>query len=248
MPKKKSAQGGRKMGRPRAGQERLNRERILEAALRIVDEEGMEALSMRRLGAELGVDPMSVYRHLPGKEAVVSGLVERVFSEMRPPPSGRVTWQERVRAWATAYVELARSHPNLVLRIVSDAAAISDAMLQISEPLYAALWEAGLPPRKIALAAGTVVDFVHGYVLADDSDHPEDSTHSVDTGFERNLLARLEAQPDRASPTMRLVFRALVEDSTSDDPVSSFDSGLNILLRGIEAGAGHATDRQRTSS
>ena len=62
-------------GRPRAGQEALSRGRILDAALRLVDEEGMGALSMRRLGAELGVNPMSIYHHLPGKGAVVSGLV-----------------------------------------------------------------------------------------------------------------------------------------------------------------------------
>ena len=72
-------------GRPRAGQEALSRGRILDAALRLVDEEGMGALSMRRLGAELAVNPMSIYHHLPGKGAVISGLVELVFSGMRVP-------------------------------------------------------------------------------------------------------------------------------------------------------------------
>jgi len=224
------------MGRPRAGQERLNRERILEAALRIVDEEGMEALSMRRLGAELGVDPMSVYRHLPGKEAVVSGLVEQVFSEMRLPPSGGATWQERVRAWATAYVELARSHPNLVLRIVSDAAAVSDAMLQVSEPLYAALWDAGLPPREAALAAGTVVDFVHGHALSEESSStPDDAAPVEDSAFERDMLARLEAQPAESFPTMLRVFRVLAEDATDMNRHPVFDGSLDVLLAGIEA-------------
>ena len=70
-------------GRPRLGRELLSRERILGAALRVVDEEGMGALSMRRLGAELGVNPMSIYHHLPDKGAVVSGLVGLVFSGMR---------------------------------------------------------------------------------------------------------------------------------------------------------------------
>ena len=60
---------GRRLGRPKAGQELLTRERILDAALRLVDEQGMAALSMRRLAAELGVDPMALYHHLPGKAA-----------------------------------------------------------------------------------------------------------------------------------------------------------------------------------
>ena len=226
---------GKQIGRPKAGQERLSRERILEAALGLVDEEGMEALNMRRLGAKLGVDPMSIYRHLPSKEAVVSGLVEKVFSEMEVEPPQGQDWRERVRAWAGAYVGLVRSHPNLVLQIVSDAAAVSDAMLQISEPLYAALWEVGLSPRGIALASDTVVDFVHGHVLAEAQGHSDDSAHSDNAGFERDLLARLEAQPADRAPTMRRVFRALAEDESERDSALAFTVGLNILLAGIEA-------------
>jgi AcrR family transcriptional regulator len=60
----------------------LSREKILKVALRVVDEERMDALSMRRLGAELGVNPMSIYHHLPDKAAVIAGLVELVFSGM----------------------------------------------------------------------------------------------------------------------------------------------------------------------
>ena len=223
------------------GQERLSRARILETALRVIDEEGLGALSMRRLGAELGVDPMSIYRHLPSKEAVVSGLIEQVFAEMRLPALEGSNWQERVRAWAAAYVGLARSHPNLVLQIVSDTAAVSDAMLRISEPLYAALWEAGLSPRKLALAAGTVVDFVHGHALAENSMSP-----SEDASFKRDLLARLEAEPTESFPTMRRVFRALAEGATSVDPVSAFAGSLDVLLEGIKAIANDATDQRRT--
>lgn len=215
----------KKVGRPRAGRERLTRERVLGAALGIVDGEGMGALSMRRLAGELGVDPMSIYHHLPGKDAVVSGLVEVVFSRMELPTFEGLSWQERVRAWVRAYRELARAHPNLVLQIVSDAAAASDAMLRISEPLYAALEDAGLSLRKVSVAAGAVVDFVHGNALAGESVPSEKGS------FERDLLARLEAQPEESSPTMRRVFRAIVEDTTNADSVS----GLDIILEGIEA-------------
>src|SRR5918997_2014579 len=156
-------QGARKSGRPRAGQEPLTREAILGAALRVVDGEGMGALSMRRLAAELGVNPMSIYHHLPGKEAVVSGLVGVVFSRMRVPSSGVMPWQERVRAYAHAYRNVVRSHPNLALEIVSDAAAVSEAVLSGAEPLYGALEEAGLSPAMVGRAADSLVDFVHGF-------------------------------------------------------------------------------------
>ena len=65
-------------GRPRSGERSLTRGEILGAALRIVDNHGVGALTMRRLAGELGVNPMSIYHHLPGKAAVLSGLVEVV--------------------------------------------------------------------------------------------------------------------------------------------------------------------------
>ena len=218
-------------GRPRAGQEALSRGRILDAALRLVDEEGMGALSMRRLGAELGVNPMSIYHHLPGKGAVISGLVELVFSGMRVRYSDGSPWQDQVRAWAETYRDLVRSHPNLVLEIVSSAAAVTEAVLLVNEPLYAALDEAGLPPAEVVVVADSVVDFVHGFAIAEGAQPPG---HPFDR---RELLERLETGAANILPTMRRVFRALTADEARYDFDRGFDAGLSILLMGIEASA-----------
>jgi TetR/AcrR family tetracycline transcriptional repressor len=227
-------------GRPRAGEEPLTREGILGAALGIVDGEGMEALSMRRLAAELGVNPMSIYHHLAGKEAVVSGLVGVVFSGMRVPSSGGLPWQERVRAYAHAYRDVVRSHPNLTLRIVSDAAAVSEAVLLGGEPLYGALEDSGLPPTKIVRAADSLVDFVHGFALGEASN----PSGEFDIGSE--LLARLEAQPAGKVPAMRRVFGALGEEGARYDFDDAFEAGLDILVGGIEAVADEGSGRGRT--
>jgi TetR/AcrR family transcriptional regulator, tetracycline repressor protein len=218
-------------GRPRAGQESLSRGRILEAALRLVDEEGMGALSMRRLGAELSVNPMSIYHHLPGKDTVISGLVELVFSGMEVRYPDGSPWQEQVRAWARAYRDLARSHPNLVLEIVSNAAAVTEAVLLVNEPLYAALDEAGLLPAEVVVAADSVVDFIHGFAIAEGAQplgHPFDR---------RELLERLEAGAIDVLPTMSRVFRALTADEARYDFDQGFDASLGILLKGIEHSA-----------
>ena len=218
-------------GRPRAGQEALSRGRILDAALRLVDEEGMGALSMRRLGAELGVNPMSIYHHLPGKGAVISGLVELVFSGMRVRYSDGSPWQDQVRAWAETYRDLVRSHPNLVLEIVSSAAAVTEAVLLVNEPLYAALDEASLPPAEVVVVADSVVDFVHGFAIAEGTQPPG---HPFDR---REQLERLETGAANVLPTMRRVFRALTTDEARYDFDRGFDAGLSILLMGIEASA-----------
>src|ERR1700679_3845351 len=82
-PKSSNTRAGarRQVGRPPV----TSRAEVLEAALRIVDEQGLERLTMRRLGAELGVDPMTVYHHVPDKAALFDGLVELVYSEVSSP-------------------------------------------------------------------------------------------------------------------------------------------------------------------
>jgi AcrR family transcriptional regulator len=191
----------------------------------------MGALSMRRLGAELGVNPMSIYHHLPGKGAVISGLVELVFSGMRVRYSDGSPWQDQVRAWAETYRDLVRSHPNLVLEIVSSAAAVTEAVLLVNEPLYAALDEAGLPPAEVVVVADSVVDFVHGFAIAEGAQPPG---HPFDR---RELLEHLETGAANVLPTMRRVFRALTADEARYDFDRGFDAGLSILLMGIEASA-----------
>jgi AcrR family transcriptional regulator len=197
--------------------------------LELVDEEGMDALTMRRLGAALSVNPMSVYHHLPGKDAVISGLVELVFSGMRVRYPDGSSWQDRVRAWAEAYRDLVRSHPNLVLEIVSNAAAVTEAALLVNEPLYGALDESGLSPAEVVQAADSVVDFVHGFALAEGA---QPLGHSFDR---RDLLERLEAGSNDGLPATSRVFRALTRDEARYDFNRGFDAGLGILLKGIEA-------------
>jgi AcrR family transcriptional regulator len=63
----------------------LSRERVLDAALALADESGVESLSMRKLAKELGVEAMSLYNHVASKEDLLNGLVDRVFAEIEPP-------------------------------------------------------------------------------------------------------------------------------------------------------------------
>jgi len=199
--------------------------------LRLVDEEGMDALTMRRLGAELDVNPMSIYHHLSGKDAVISGLVELVFSGMRVCYPDGSPWQDQVRAWAASYRSLVCSHPNLVLEIVSNAAAVTEAVLLVNEPLYAALDEAGLLPAEVVVVADSIVDFTHGFAIAEGAQPPG---HPFDR---RELLERLETGGADVLPAMSRIFRALTADEAHYNFDRGFDAGLGILLKGIEASA-----------
>ena len=159
----------RKQGRPKASEEPLTRQRILATALQLVNEQGVNNLTMRRLATTLNVDPMSIYHHLPGKSAVIAGMVEIVFGEFRVPTTDDAPWQDQVRAFVMGYRNLTRTYSNLVLYLVTDAEAGAKAALPANEILYRALAKAGLSPRMVLHAADLIVDYLNGYALAGSS-------------------------------------------------------------------------------
>jgi TetR/AcrR family transcriptional regulator, tetracycline repressor protein len=219
----------RRAGRPRAGEESLTRGRILEAALSLVDEGGIEALSMRRLAKDLGVDPMAIYHHVPNKRALLSALIEEVFSRMPVPESGETgDWRERVESWARAFRDVGRAHPKLVPHLASYPEAATEATLESTEELYAAFEAAGMMPGQIFGAVGVVVDYLNGFALAEASGvlgAPDEH---------REMLSMLDARPQDQLPAMRRTLAALsVEDLGTD-----FEFGLEVVLAGLEATAG----------
>ena len=214
----------RRPGRPKAGDEILSRPRILAAALAIVDAEGVDALSMRRLAHALGVDPMAVYRHLPDKAAVIDGVVETVFAEFRVPTVAGQSWQDDVRAFAAAYRALVHAHPALMVYLITHTEASAPAALAAGEFLHAALARTPLSPRQIVHAANTIVDYLNGYALGE-------STGLVHlTAGYRDLYAALRQLPPDRFPTMQRVYGALDPAELAGDPLV----GLEIVLAGIE--------------
>jgi AcrR family transcriptional regulator len=215
------------MGRPKAGQETLSRERILSVALQMIDEQGMKGFSLRRLAAELAVDPMAIYYHLPNKQAILAGLVERVFAGLRLPPASLQSWPERLRAVARAYHSLARAHPHLVLYLVTDRASAAVAALDLNEALYEVLVEAGLSPQMIVRASDLVVDYVNGFALA------EVSGSAGQPDEWRELRELLDGQPSERFPALHYVFGNFTGEEWGD----SFEAGLDIIVAGIAAAA-----------
>ncbi len=219
----------RRVGRPRAGDEPLTRARIVGVALSLVDEDGIGALSMRRLAGELGVDPMAIYHHLPNKRALLFAMIEEVFSEMRVPElEESAGWRERVRAWSRAFRDVARAHPKLVPHLASYPEAAAEATLESTEELYAAFEAAGMTPRQIVGAVGVVVDYLIGYAFA------EASGALGEPDEQQEMLEMLDARPQGELPAMRRTLEAL----RGEDLGTDFEFGLEVMLAGLEATAG----------
>ena len=220
---------GRSRGRPPKGRARLTRERILTAALDLVAHEGLDSLSMRRLAAELGVNPMSIYHHVESKRALLDALVERAFGQFRMPPAPTAEWEEQVRAWAEGYRALTLRYQRLVLHLVSDPRAASRAASMVAEPLYAALRDAGLKPEGVLRAADTLVDLVHGIALA------ESARPRLDPLDRRAILG--QAVVPAEAPTLHEVVGALSPEQAVHDWDAAFAAALDLLLAGVRATA-----------
>ena len=170
---------------------RLSRRRILRAALRLIDRDGLEALSMRRLGAALGFEAMSLYRHFASKEAVLDGVVELLTEQIEVPPVGSGSWPEAIRRVVRSYRALAHAHPRafplIALRPLSTPGAIARG-----EATIALLLAAGVDERRALLAFRTLVSYANGYLLEElAAGEPRFTTGDPDAEFEWGLEAVL---------------------------------------------------------
>ena len=117
---------------------------MLAAALALLDREGLEGISMRRLGETLGVEAMSLYRYVPSKAALLDGLYEAVLEGMPEPPPGTDT-KSLLRERARALRAVLRAHPQALPLFASRPAVTPHAMAHV-ELVLAALGRAGFPP------------------------------------------------------------------------------------------------------
>jgi len=133
----------------------ITRELLITTALEIVDRDGLEALSMRKLGAELGVDPMTAYRHLPNKEALLDGVMEAVVSEVDLEVDASRPWQDQLRQLTQANMAALLAHPN-VLPVLARRPLVTPGSLRLVERAFQIMADAGIPLRDAALAINAV--------------------------------------------------------------------------------------------
>ncbi|MEV5956077.1 TetR family transcriptional regulator [Streptomyces sp. NPDC051987] len=141
---------------------------IYAAALRLIDADGVEALTMRKLATELDANPMSLYHHVPNKEAVLRGVARTVGAQFRTVPlEGGTPWQERIRLLATDFRTLAHRHPNLMAYSFSH----QPDFIQPDDPFWTALTAivaaAGVPESQAPEIAALLVAFVIGVLSAE---------------------------------------------------------------------------------
>jgi TetR/AcrR family transcriptional regulator, tetracycline repressor protein len=145
----------------------LSRAHIVRTALALIDRDGVEALTMRRFGAELGVDPMAVYHYVPTKAALFDGVVEAVHDEIDldgiDPGEG---WRATAVAAARSLRAVLRRHPN-ALPILATRPVYSARVLDQSERMLALVTAGGLAPRDALHLVSCLRAFTVGHVLVE---------------------------------------------------------------------------------
>jgi AcrR family transcriptional regulator len=217
-------------GAVRAGDGKITREVVLAAALEIIDRDGVGALSMRRLAAALDRDPMILYRHAPGKAALLDGVVEMVLAQFRVDPTDR-DWTAQLRAVARDYRALALAHPNVVPLLVARPLATPLSLrprgtLRPLEDLLALLTSAGFSGPDALHVYRALIGFLNGHLL--------------------NELQELVENPDETDDLLRLgmhrlplsefpLLRSLAHSLACYDGAAELERGLDILIAGLAA-------------
>jgi AcrR family transcriptional regulator len=121
----------------------LTREMLTAAALRIVDTQGLDALSMRRLGQELGVDPMAAYRHIPNKGILLDAIVEAVMAEINTDAvDASAPWQDQLRTLALSYLATLMAHPHAA-PLIAERSLRTAGSLRVVEKALRIMTDAG---------------------------------------------------------------------------------------------------------
>ena len=193
----------------------LSRERIADTALRFIDDHGLDALSMRKLGAELGVEAMSLYNHVANKDdllgAVADLLYEQILTEYGVP-SGN--WQAQARVMAASYVSVAIAHPH-AFSLLLNRPPVGEGGLRFMDRIVTIFDDVTDDLHIAALAFSVVANWVVG-TLVQRVDPNADLEPPSAAGFERVAAFRAE----------------LVNGMTDEE---RFSEGLETVLAGVEA-------------
>ncbi|HUR02237.1 MAG TPA: TetR family transcriptional regulator [Nonomuraea sp.] len=148
----------------------LTPEEIYNTALRLVDEVGVEGLSMRKLAAELDVNPMSLYHHVESKTALIRQICATQGLRVELPGED-LPWPERVRMLAHAYRGLSRAHPSMWRYIHAHPEVIASRTGGLWDVLFPILVTAGVPESELRRTADVLYGFVTGLVFAESTGH-----------------------------------------------------------------------------
>ncbi|MFI9320877.1 TetR/AcrR family transcriptional regulator C-terminal domain-containing protein [Kitasatospora aureofaciens] len=222
--------------RAKGGERELGRERIVEAAVRVADHEGLAALSMRRVATELGVATMSLYRHVPGKDELLRLMMDRVFGEQPLAAAPAPDWRTGLEEVSRLQWRIYRSHPWLASTMSFTRPVLAPDAALHTERAISALAGLGLSWEEMAQASVSLAAFTCGLAVhfEREAQAEQDSGMSAEEWMERlddEDHDRLMSDPERFP-----MFDALNRGPEIDLGLDAlFEFGLARMLDGVGA-------------
>jgi AcrR family transcriptional regulator len=220
----------------------ITRSLILRTALRIIDRDGVDALSMRRLSDAVERDTTVLYRHVASKAAVLDGVAEIVLSQLSVDTADR-DWVSQLRVVAHSFRALALEHPNVVPLLITRPLATplgqrSPGTLRPLEDVLTLLSSAGFSGDDALHIYRVLFAYLHGHVLDELQEiveRPEETDHVLQLGLHRLSINDF--------PQLRALAPALA----SYDGAAELDRGLDLLLTGLTAALTRPDGSPRTA-
>ena len=204
----------------------LSRERVLQTALKIADQGGLESLSMRKLGQELGVEAMAVYYHFANKDEVLDGIVDLVFGEINRPVAG-ADWKTAMRQRAISLRDVLARH-RWAIGMMESRRNPGPANLRHHDAVIGNLRAAGFDMEMVAHAYSLLDGYIYGFALTK-------MNLPFDSGDDVAELAQdmLEPFPSRDYPNL-VAFITEHAMKPGYDFGDEFEYGLDVVLDGLE--------------
>lgn len=208
----------------------LTRERVVAAAVTLVDRDGLEGFSLRRLAAELGVDPMSIYNHVENKDDLLDAVVASVMAEISLSTDELTPWPDQVRDSARSFRKAALAHPN-VATLMLTRRVLTGVPLDLLRDAVAPAVRAGLSASEALDVVRTLTAFLTGAILRE-----------LGAGLsfavaDPSVVAQRVAEIGQAGDDLALVATSVAEI----DHERLFERGLDLFLAGLNAIAAPAS-------
>jgi AcrR family transcriptional regulator len=215
----------------------LSRERIVAAALALIDRDGLAAFSLRDLARALGVYPTALYWHVPGRNALLAAVVEQALRDIWRP-RGRLSWQARLRALFHRYRAAVRRHPNVAPLIGAQLVSNAGIGPELVERILATLAEAGFAGDRLVDAYNTVVAAKVGFVTMELAAVPDEDRSRWSAAMRARIAGIDPAKlPVLARNRVRLGNRAFIlrwENGTTVPLDRSFKLYVEVFIAGLE--------------
>lgn len=208
---------------------------MAERALRLGDDEGLDAVTIRRLAQELGVTPMALYWHFKNKDELLLGVIDHVLSDVRADRSAADPWLKQLRAMLETLVGVMRRHPVLPDLLFAVDKSRAASFTRASNDSLALLSEAGFTIQESFWIASYLLHGAIGLVAAQPDCPPSVPADQVAEWRRQRRLA-LECLPADQFP-MLVAFGQTYSDEP--DPERYYAFGIDLLMSGIEATARH---------